>query len=138
MKFPGVEFLETAPKFRKRKQNSSSCLYVLHKTPHREISRPSRAVTAEKCTKSVMHVRVVVLLFFFFFLTFSLPSPSSLLKLPIPRVLEGVSISRGPSDGIERERINPFGCLGDPEDNVPSLKMFRRMNSCFEGNSVKF
>ena len=49
--FSGVEFLETAHKFRKRKKNSSSCVYVLHKTPHREISCPSRAVTAKKCTK---------------------------------------------------------------------------------------
>ena len=51
MKFPRVEFLETAPKFRKRKKNSSSCVYVLHKTSHQEITRPSRAVTAKKCTK---------------------------------------------------------------------------------------
>ena len=43
--------METAPKFRKRKKNSSSCVYVLHKTSHQEISRPSRAVTAKKCTK---------------------------------------------------------------------------------------
>ena len=51
MKFPGVDFLETTPKFTKRKKNSSSCVYVLHKTSHQEISRPSRAVTATKCTK---------------------------------------------------------------------------------------
>ena len=51
MKFPGVEFLETTPKFRKRKKNSSSCVKVLHKTSHQEISRPSRAVTEKKCTK---------------------------------------------------------------------------------------
>ena len=30
--FPGVDFLETALKFRKRKKNSSSIVYVLHKT----------------------------------------------------------------------------------------------------------
>ena len=51
MKFPGVDFLETTPKFTKRKKNSSSRVYVLHKTSHQEISRPSRAVTATKCTK---------------------------------------------------------------------------------------
>ena len=51
VKFHGVEFLETTPKFRKRKKNSSSCVYVLHKTSHQEISRPSRAVTAKKCTQ---------------------------------------------------------------------------------------
>ena len=50
MKFPGAEFLETTPKFIKRKKNSS-CVYVLHKTSHQEISRPGRAVTATKCTK---------------------------------------------------------------------------------------
>ena len=48
---PGVEFLLTAPKFRKRKKNSSSCVYVIHKTCHQEMSRPSRAVKANKCTK---------------------------------------------------------------------------------------
>ena len=51
MKFSAAGFLETAPKFRKRKKNSSSCVYVLHKTSHQEISRPSRAVTVKKCTK---------------------------------------------------------------------------------------
>ena len=51
MKFPAVEFLETAPKFRKRKKILSLCVYVLHKTCHQEISRPSRAVTEKKCTK---------------------------------------------------------------------------------------
>ena len=30
--FPGVDFLRTALRFRKRKKNSSSLLYVLHKT----------------------------------------------------------------------------------------------------------
>ena len=30
-----------------------SCVYVLHKTCHKEISRPSRAVTAKKCTKKL-------------------------------------------------------------------------------------
>ena len=47
VKFAGVKFLETTPKFRKRMKNSSLCVYVLHQ----EISHPSRAVTAMKCTK---------------------------------------------------------------------------------------
>ena len=51
VKFPGVEFLEAASKFRKRKKNLSSCVYVLHETFHQEISRPSRAVTAKKCNE---------------------------------------------------------------------------------------
>ena len=51
MKFPGVELLETAPKFRKRKENLSSCIYVLHKMSYQEILSPNQAVTAKKCTK---------------------------------------------------------------------------------------
>ena len=51
VKLTGVEFLETAPKFRKRKKNWSSCVYVFHKISHQETSRPSRVVTAKKCTK---------------------------------------------------------------------------------------
>ena len=51
MKLPGVECLETAPKFRKRKKNSSSCVYVLNKMSHEEISCPGRAVAAKKGTK---------------------------------------------------------------------------------------
>ena len=41
MKFPGVELLETAPKLERERK-----LII-----HQDISRPSRAVTAEKCTK---------------------------------------------------------------------------------------
>ena len=76
-----VEFLETAPKFRKR-ETSSSCVYVLHKTCHQEISRPSRAVMAKKCTKKCKCTcRVVVLVIKpIAFLTLLLPS--LLLKLP--------------------------------------------------------
>ena len=61
MKFPGVESLETAPKFRKRKKNLLSCVCVLHKTSHQEISRSRRAVTAKQCTKKC-NVRAVVVL----------------------------------------------------------------------------
>ena len=58
VKFPGVEFFETAAKFRKRKKNpSSSCVYVLPKTSYQEISRRGRAVAAKKCTKREQHVR---------------------------------------------------------------------------------
>ena len=83
MKFPRVEFLETAPKFRKRKENSS-CVYVPNKMSHREIPRCSRAVTAKKCTKKCNARADVVILVIkpIAFLTLSLPSPSSLLKLP--------------------------------------------------------
>ena len=102
MKFPGVEFLETAPKFSKRKKNSSSCVYVLHKTSHQEISRPSRAVTAKKCTKKC-NARAELLFWLlsllFLFLTFSLPSPSSLLKLPIETRGREETPGRGGSKG---------------------------------------
>ena len=43
--------MKSAPKFRKRKKNSLSCVYVLHKTSHQEISRPSHVMTANKYTK---------------------------------------------------------------------------------------
>ena len=76
--------METASKFRKRKRNSSSCVYVLHKTSHKEISHPSRAVTAKKCTKSVMDVQNCCFgCYAHCFFDVLLPSPSSLLKLPI-------------------------------------------------------
>ena len=91
VKFPGVRFLETAPKFRKPdKKNSSSCVYVFHITTHWEILRPSCAVTAKKCSKKWL-LRSLSQLFvclFFFLVAFSLPSPSSLLKLPKNRELK--------------------------------------------------
>ena len=72
--FPQRWFLGTALKFRERRKNSSSLVYVLHKAWNQAFSRRSRAVTAKKCAnwKSVMHVQSC-------FLSFSLPS--SLLKL---------------------------------------------------------
>ena len=87
MKFPGVEFLETAPKFRKpEKENSWSCAYILHETSHQEISLSSRAVTAKQCTKKC-NARTELLFWLLslslFCQTLWLPSPSSLLKLPI-------------------------------------------------------
>ena len=57
---------------------------ALLKTSHREISRSSRAVTAKKCTKKC-NARVELLFWLLrllLFLTSSLPSPSSLLRLP--------------------------------------------------------
>ena len=35
--YPGVEFLGTALKFRKRKRISSTCVHVLHNASHKEI-----------------------------------------------------------------------------------------------------
>ena len=56
--FPGDESLGTAIKFnRKKKKTSPSCVNVLHKMSHQEISRRGRAMTARKCTTRVLHVK---------------------------------------------------------------------------------
>ena len=83
MKFSGDEFLETAPKFRKRKKNSSSCVYVLHKTCHQEISRPSRAGRQRNIPKSVMHVQSCFGYKTYFYFDVLVPVSVALLKLPI-------------------------------------------------------
>ena len=51
--FPGVEFLRILFRFKKRKENSSSYVHVLHKTSNQEVSRRSRAVDVKEksCTK---------------------------------------------------------------------------------------
>ena len=51
--FPGVEFLRILFKFKKRNENSSSYVHVLHKTSNQEVSRRSRAVDVKEksCTK---------------------------------------------------------------------------------------
>ena len=92
VKFTGVEFLETRhPTLQRERKNKSSCVYVLHKISHQETSRPSRVVTAKNCTKKYKCTYRLVALVIkpFAFLKFSVPSPSSLLKLPnmteIPR-----------------------------------------------------
>ena len=77
--------MRTALKFRERKRDSSSLVYVLHKTCNYAFSRRSRARTVKKCTKKRdARCKVIVLLHKpIASLTSSLPSPSSLLKLPI-------------------------------------------------------
>ena len=40
-----------------RKRKSLSCVHLLHKTWNQALSRRSRAVTAKKCRKSVLHVQ---------------------------------------------------------------------------------
>ena len=70
---------------KRESKNSSSLVYILHITCDRAFSRRSRrAVTATNCTKKAWCTcRVVVLLIIpIAFLRSSLPSPSSLLKLP--------------------------------------------------------
>ena len=56
--FPGIEFFGAKLKFKRKERNSSSCVYVLHKTWPKEISRRGRAVSATKRTKKtrIMHV----------------------------------------------------------------------------------
>ena len=49
--FPGVDFLGAGLKFKKRKENSSSLVYVLHNSWKEAFSRRSREVAAKKCTK---------------------------------------------------------------------------------------
>ena len=72
-------------KFGKRKRTSLSFVHFLQKNVKLGISRRSRAVTAMKCTNK----RDARVNFLFCqskpvaFLSFSLTSPSSLLKLPI-------------------------------------------------------
>ena len=76
--------METTPKFRKRKKNLLSCVCVLHTTSHREISCFRRVLTAKQCTKkcNVRAKLLFCLLSLLLFWTFSLPLPSSSLKLP--------------------------------------------------------
>ena len=81
MYFPGVDFLGTELKFKKRKKNSSSLVYVLL----RYFTSYGHAVTAKKCTKK-RDARAKLLFCQskpIAFLPFSLPSPSLLLKLPV-------------------------------------------------------
>ena len=62
MNFPGIEFLETEPKFKRREVCSLRYVYALHKTSFEGISRRTRAVTAKKCTKKVCCTCKVVFL----------------------------------------------------------------------------
>ena len=46
--FPRVEFLSILFKFKKKKENSSLYVHVLHKTSNQEVSRRTRAVDVKK------------------------------------------------------------------------------------------
>ena len=46
--FPGVEFLRALSMFNLRKENSSSCVHVLHKMSHWKVSRRSRALDVKE------------------------------------------------------------------------------------------
>ena len=82
---PGVEFLDTISKYRKRNKISSLLIYVLHKTRNQACSRRSRAKTGrEMYKKAWCTCKVVVLLKKpIVFLTFSLPSSPLDVKVPI-------------------------------------------------------
>ena len=66
--FPGVEFLRVLSRFKKRKENSSLYVHVLHKTSHLEVARRSRAVTVKEmywkawcsCTAVVLLIKSIV------------------------------------------------------------------------------
>ena len=77
--------LKDCIKVQGKKRKLLSCVPVLDKTWIQALSRCSRATTAKKCTKKAWCTcKVVVLLIKpIAFLPFSLPSASSLLKLPI-------------------------------------------------------
>ena len=77
--------LKDCIKVQEKKRKFLSCVPVLDKTWIQALSRCSRATTAKKCTKKAWCTcKVVVLLIKpIGFLPFSLPSASSLLKLPI-------------------------------------------------------
>ena len=77
--------LRDSIKLKEKKRKLLSCVPVLDKTWIQALSHCSRAMTAKKCTKKAWCTcKVVVLLIKpTALLLFSLPSTSSLLKLPI-------------------------------------------------------
>ena len=80
--------LKDCIKVQEKKRKLLSCVPVVDKTWIQALSRCSRATTAKKCTKKAWCTcKVVVLLIKpIAFLPFSLPSASSLLKLPKAKI----------------------------------------------------
>ena len=80
--------LKDCIKVQEKKRKLLSCVPVVDKTWIQALSRCSRATTAKKCTKKAWcRCKVVVLLIKpIAFLPFSLPSASSLLKLPKAKI----------------------------------------------------
>ena len=78
--------MRTALKFREGKRDSSSLVYVLHKTCNQTFSLRSRESTVKKCTKKrdarAKLLFCVINLLLFLTSWLPSPSPSSLLKLP--------------------------------------------------------
>ena len=81
-KFSGVKSERTVFKFRKNNKKIC-CVHLVYKVNawNWEVSRRSRATSAKKCTKKFEVLALLPKLIAF--LAFSLPSPSSLLKLHI-------------------------------------------------------
>ena len=111
--FPGVESLVTAPNLERERKRLSSCVYVLDKTSHQEISRPE---VVQWRQRDVPKCRVAELLLLF--LTFSLPSPSSLLKLPI----SGGSFAKTLYSSANVKSINNIENINYKELSTPRIK----------------
>ena len=84
---PDGEFQVTIFKLRKRNKISSLFVNVRHKTRILAFSRPNRAKTVKKCTKKCDARAKLLFCLLNLLLTFSLPSASLDLKVPIREVL---------------------------------------------------
>ena len=91
--------LKDCIKVQEKKRKLLSSVPVLDKTWIQALSRCSRATTAKKCTKKAWSRAKLVFCWsnMLLFLPFSLPSASSLLKLPI--IYNGTSGGEGRSGG---------------------------------------
>ena len=117
--------LKDCIKVQEKKRKLLSCVPVLDKTWIQALSRCSRATTAKKCTKKAWCTcKVVVLLIKpIAFLRFSLPSASSLLKLPndqLQRLKEAIVtfIIRTPPQSVTNYSVGIKQFSG----NVPLLR----------------
>ena len=135
MNFPGVDFLGTTLNLRKRKKNSSSLVCVLHKREimHFQVvvvQRRQRNVQ-EKCDctcKFVVLPNKPIA-----FLTFLLPSPSSLLKLPVDYHRRSSKNRRKAASKIyslkEGSRFEDFALMKALSDIIQSVNKSTGMNS---------
>ena len=77
-----AEFIGTGFKFRQRKENSLSCVHVLHKTLNLVISHCCFIVKSKEVHQNIKHVAEPWLYFSLEPTVYSFPSLSGLLKLP--------------------------------------------------------
>ena len=93
------------------------CLYV-NRTAHNGISRGSGKVTAKKCTKKCDARAKFFLLInpMLLFLTFPLPSPSSVFKLPMTKESEPTYVNCIKIYGVltKPKALFTWRCMGDP------------------------